>query len=138
MPHSCFSVSRHLQFLIYVRFLWGQICLFPPGVFAGICTSTCALPQQFLFLHPIPSPKMTHLSSLESPFPLWNFIRFYNIIFISNLLRVSLNSYLFSIHTLLKMLLSLFITIEQVGRHSFACCCLEGLCRYCPVAFRKR
>uniref|UniRef100_A0A8C6BQE0 Osteoclast-stimulating factor 1 n=1 Tax=Monodon monoceros TaxID=40151 RepID=A0A8C6BQE0_MONMO len=27
---------------------------------------------------------------------------------------------------------------EQVGRHSFACCCLEGLCRYCPVASGKR
>lgn len=93
MPHSCFCVCRHLQFLIHVRFLWGQICLLPPGVFAGICTSTCALPQQFLFLHPIPSLKMIHLSSLESPFPLWNFIWFYIIIFISNLLSVSLNSF---------------------------------------------
>uniref|UniRef100_A0A8C0LTC4 Osteoclast-stimulating factor 1 n=1 Tax=Canis lupus familiaris TaxID=9615 RepID=A0A8C0LTC4_CANLF len=27
---------------------------------------------------------------------------------------------------------------EQVGRHSFACCCLEGLCRYCPVASGER
>lgn len=27
---------------------------------------------------------------------------------------------------------------EQVGRLSFACCCFEGLCRYCLVASGKK